>query len=134
MLVLTRKPGERILVGDDIVITLVSVRRDEQYGDRIRIGLDAPSNVPIRREEVPDQREAAQPASAESSVDSLEGEGRQLHQKIRALECQAAREGRSAEPDARRAGELCAALTSLRHRCDELLDQLARTAARNGEP
>jgi len=134
MLVLTRKPGERILVGDDIVITLVSVRRDEQYGDRIRIGLDAPSNVPIRREEVPDQREAGQPVSAESSLDFLEDESRQLDQKIRALECQAARECRSVEPDAERAGELCAVLTSLRHRCDELLGQLAKTVQCSGEP
>lgn len=134
MLVLTRKPGERILVGDDIVITLVSVRRDEQYGDRIRIGLDAPSNVPIRREEVPDQREAGRLASAESSLDSLEGESRQLDQKIRALECQAARESRSAEPDPKHVSELSAALTSLRHRCDELLEQLAKTVQCGGEP
>ena len=54
MLVLTRKPGERIFVGDDIVVTLVAIRRDDHYGDRIRIGLEAPSHVLIRREEVPD--------------------------------------------------------------------------------
>ena len=81
MLVLTRKPGERILVGDDIVVTLISIRRDDDYGPKIRIGLEAPSDVVIRREEVPDLREAGQPAPAEASLDSLETETRQLRQK-----------------------------------------------------
>lgn len=47
MLVLTRKPGEKILIGDDIVITVLDVR-----GDSIRIGVDAPRGVKIQRDEV----------------------------------------------------------------------------------
>ena len=47
MLVLTRKQFERILVGDEIVITVTQVA-----GDRVRIGIDAPRHVPIRREEL----------------------------------------------------------------------------------
>lgn len=47
MLVLTRKAGERIVIGDDIVITILDVR-----GEGIRIGIDAPSTVKIQREEV----------------------------------------------------------------------------------
>ena len=47
MLVLTRKRGERILVGDDIVITILEIK-----GDAIRIGVDAPSGVRIQRHEV----------------------------------------------------------------------------------
>jgi len=47
MLILTRKEGERVMIGDDIVITLV-----EMQGDRARIGIDAPRNLPIHREEV----------------------------------------------------------------------------------
>ncbi|MFK4484181.1 carbon storage regulator CsrA [Curtobacterium sp. AB7] len=47
MLVLTRKVGERILVGDDIVITVLDAR-----GDGVRIGIDAPRGVKIQREEV----------------------------------------------------------------------------------
>jgi carbon storage regulator len=47
MLVLTRKIGERILVGDDIVITVLDAR-----GDGVRIGIDAPRGVKIQREEV----------------------------------------------------------------------------------
>ncbi|WP_223692893.1 carbon storage regulator [Leifsonia poae] len=47
MLVLTRKPGERILIGDDIVVTILDAR-----GDGIRIGIDAPRGVRIQRDEV----------------------------------------------------------------------------------
>jgi carbon storage regulator len=47
MLVLTRKKGERVMIGDDIVITVIDIR-----GDGIRIGFDAPRGVPIQRAEV----------------------------------------------------------------------------------
>ena len=47
MLVLTRKVGEQILIGDDIVITVLDSR-----GEGVRIGIDAPRGVKIQREEV----------------------------------------------------------------------------------
>lgn len=47
MLVLTRKPGERVLIGDDIVVTIIETR-----GDGVRIGFDAPRGVRIHRAEV----------------------------------------------------------------------------------
>ena len=47
MLVLTRKLGEKILIGDDIVITVLDAR-----GDSVRIGIDAPRGVKIQRDEV----------------------------------------------------------------------------------
>ena len=47
MLVLTRKVGERILIGDDIVITVLDVR-----GDSIRLGVDAPRGISIQRAEI----------------------------------------------------------------------------------
>ncbi|HXD62188.1 MAG TPA: carbon storage regulator [Lacisediminihabitans sp.] len=47
MLVLTRKAGERVLIGDDIVITILDTR-----GDGIRIGIDAPRGVNIQRDEI----------------------------------------------------------------------------------
>jgi carbon storage regulator len=47
VLVLTRKPGERILIGDDIVVTILDVR-----GDGIRVGIDAPRGIKIQREEI----------------------------------------------------------------------------------
>lgn len=47
MLVLTRKPDESIHIGDDIRITVLSVR-----GDRVRIGISAPGDVSIKRKEI----------------------------------------------------------------------------------
>jgi carbon storage regulator len=57
MLVLTRKAGERILIGDDIVITVVRTGRDA-----IRIGVDAPRAVSVIREEL--QKNSPQPQAA----------------------------------------------------------------------
>jgi carbon storage regulator len=47
MLVLSRKEGQRIVIGGNIVITIV-----ESHGDRVRLGIEAPVEVPIHREEV----------------------------------------------------------------------------------
>ena len=47
MLILTRKKNQEILIGDQIVITVLDLR-----GDRVRLGFVAPKKVPIRREEV----------------------------------------------------------------------------------
>jgi carbon storage regulator len=49
MLVLSRDPDESIMIGDDIRITIVSVR-----GDKVRLGIDAPKEVPVHRQEVYD--------------------------------------------------------------------------------
>lgn len=46
MLVLTRKLGQRILIGDDIVITVV------RTGQNVRIGIDAPRTTTVLREEL----------------------------------------------------------------------------------
>ena len=51
MLVLTRKIGERIVIGEDIVITVVDFR-----GDKCRLGIDAPAETPVHRQEVFDAR------------------------------------------------------------------------------
>lgn len=47
MLVLSRKPGEAIRIGEDIEVSIIEVR-----GDTVRIGIDAPRNVPIFRTEL----------------------------------------------------------------------------------
>ena len=54
MLVLSRHRDESIMIGDDIVVTIVDIR-----GDKVRLGIDAPTNIPVHRREVYDaiQRE-----------------------------------------------------------------------------
>ena len=51
MLVLSRKLGEKIVIGDNIVITVVKIDRNQ-----IRIGIEAPHEVPVYREEIAPQR------------------------------------------------------------------------------
>lgn len=60
MLVLSRKVGEKILIGDSIAITVVRIS-----GGGVRIGIEAPSEMPVVREELAGQQnrtEAKQPA------------------------------------------------------------------------
>lgn len=47
MLVLSRHRDESIIIGDDIVITIVDIR-----GDKVRLGINAPAHVSVHREEV----------------------------------------------------------------------------------
>jgi carbon storage regulator len=47
MLVLGRKRGERIMLGEGIVITVVSVQ-----GERVKLGIEAPLEMPVHREEI----------------------------------------------------------------------------------
>lgn len=51
MLVLSRKLGEKIVVGDNIVITVVKIDRNQ-----IRIGIEAPQDVSVYREEIAPMR------------------------------------------------------------------------------
>ena len=51
MLVLSRKLGEKIVIGDNIVITVVKIDRNQ-----IRVGIEAPHDVPVYREEIAPQR------------------------------------------------------------------------------
>jgi len=47
MLVLSRKKGQRIHIGDEVTVTVLGVQ-----GGTIRLGIEGPANVPIHREEV----------------------------------------------------------------------------------
>ena len=50
MLILTRKLGERITIGDDITITLLEVK-----GSQVKLGIKAPKNISIHRQEIYDR-------------------------------------------------------------------------------
>jgi carbon storage regulator len=60
MLVLSRKLGEKILIGENIRITVVKIDRNQ-----IRIGIEAPGEVPVFREEIAPQRMASQARTGE---------------------------------------------------------------------
>ncbi len=47
MLVLSRHIDESIMIGDDVVITVVDIR-----GDKVRLGIEAPQSIPVHRQEV----------------------------------------------------------------------------------
>lgn len=57
MLVLSRKRDEKIVINQDVIITVVEIR-----GDKVRLGIEAPAHVPVHRREV---YEAIQRAKAE---------------------------------------------------------------------
>lgn len=47
MLVLSRHRDESIMIGDDVVVTIVDIR-----GDKVRLGIEAPTSIPVHRQEV----------------------------------------------------------------------------------
>lgn len=66
MLVLSRHRDESIIIGDNIVITVVDVR-----GDKVRLGIDAPTDIPVHRQEVYEaiqrERQNGSPATQKNS-------------------------------------------------------------------
>ncbi len=72
MLVLSRKKNESIIINDDITITVVEIR-----GDKVRLGIVAPKNVSVHREEVylaiHNQLEPTPPVAVTNPVDSTTG-------------------------------------------------------------
>lgn len=63
MLVLSRKCEQKIVINDEIVITVVEIR-----GDKVRIGIEAPPEVPVHRREVYDAiQKNAEKAAGESN-------------------------------------------------------------------
>lgn len=57
MLVLSRKLGERIYIGDDICITVVAIDRG-----KVRLGIEAPRSIPVHRQELLDASATNRPA------------------------------------------------------------------------
>ncbi|MDC0535089.1 carbon storage regulator CsrA [Francisellaceae bacterium] len=47
MLILTRRIGETVMIGDEITVTILSVK-----GNQVRLGINAPKNVSVHREEI----------------------------------------------------------------------------------
>ncbi len=69
MLVLTRRPGESIVIGQNVIITVIEIK-----GGQVRIGIDAPRDVQVHREEVYEQvrlENIAAVASSEKAKEAL---------------------------------------------------------------
>jgi carbon storage regulator len=65
MLILTRRVGESLMIGDEVTITVLGVK-----GNQVRIGVDAPKEVAVHREEILNRIEEA---SAEAGLKSGSG-------------------------------------------------------------
>lgn len=63
MLVLSRRVGESIVIGNEVTVTVLEVR-----GDQIRVGIDAPRSVQVHREEVFRQLEAENTSAADAAA------------------------------------------------------------------
>lgn len=63
MLVLSRKPMERIHIGDSVVVTVIEVR-----GNKVRIGIDAPEDIHVMRSELLDRVSSASGNGARATV------------------------------------------------------------------
>ena len=64
MLVLSRKSGQQIVIADNIVITVVEIR-----SDRVRLGIEAPREIPVHRKEVFEAIEQAEREEASGASD-----------------------------------------------------------------
>lgn len=69
MLVLTRRAGESVVIGDEVVVTVIEVR-----GEVVRLGIDAPRHVKVHREEIyraVSEANAAAAAASDADVSQL---------------------------------------------------------------
>ncbi len=66
MLIITRKPGEKVMLGDDIVVHVMEI-----VGNSVRIGIQAPRSLPVYREEIWDAVRQENRAAAKAAPNAL---------------------------------------------------------------
>jgi carbon storage regulator len=70
MLILTRRAGERVVIGDDVLVTVMEVS-----GQTVRLGIAAPHGLPIYREEIWLAVKEENRAAADAAADALPAHG-----------------------------------------------------------
>jgi carbon storage regulator len=66
VLIITRRPGEKIMLGDDITVHVMEI-----VGNNVRLGVEAPKRLPVYREEIWAAVKEENQASASADADSL---------------------------------------------------------------
>ena len=67
MLILTRRAGETVMIGSDVTITVLGVK-----GNQVRIGINAPKDVAVHREEISERIQSEKTAGETPAADSPE--------------------------------------------------------------
>ncbi len=67
MLILSRRIGEKLTIGDNVTLTVLGVK-----GNQIRLGIDAPRGVPVHREEVYEKLRQAENSAKCAEMDAVE--------------------------------------------------------------
>ena len=67
MLIITRRPGEKIMLGDDVIVEVIEVS-----GSSVRVGIAAPKSLPVYREEIWRAVKEENAAAAAADIDQLD--------------------------------------------------------------
>ena len=65
MLILTRRVGETVMIGDDVAVTVLGVK-----GNQVRVGISAPKSIAVHREEIYERIQRERPAEHQSTSNS----------------------------------------------------------------
>jgi len=67
LLIITRRPGEKIMLGDDVIVEVIEVS-----GSNVRVGIAAPKSLPVYREEIWRAVKEENAAAAAADIDQLD--------------------------------------------------------------